>query len=378
MFPIDPSKLPTLKTRRGLLIVDPQNDFLAKDGALAVQQTEDLPQRIADLVTSFRQNGGDIIWVHSKFQASRSTHDERILTSDQPVLTGPSAATRGRRSRAHQQGPDEPSKCPEAFLGPPAPTRPECVRPGTTGIEVHPTVQKTVLSKDHVVMKSHYSAFQSEQLLPFLRKRLVTELFICGSLTNIGVMATAVDAAQHGYDITVVEDCCGYRSPELHNDALKQIREATGCDVLATENALRVLQPRTGPSQSIAQKKLTSSAGAAADGIKSSSVRQRAGEGDATSSTAALESSLEKLSLNSEPVVHDKPKHAVGTPATSCLEEKQVQSGVGSSNEKTGGKETGTTTSDSAAARSDSPNADAPLPPKASPPAPAPAPEDSS
>ena len=363
MFPIDPSKLPTLKTRRGLLIVDPQNDFLAEDGALAVKQPEGLPQRIADLVTSFRQNGGDIIWARSQFQTPRSTHDERILTSDGPALTGASAASRGRRT-TRQPGLDEPSKCPEAFLGPAAPTRPKCVRPDTPGIEMHPTVQETALSRDHVVVKSHYSAFRSEQLLPFLRKRLVTELYICGSLTNIGVMATAVDAARHGYEIAVVEDCCGYRSTVRHHNALQLIREATGCDVLTTEDTLSVLQPRTGPSQRIAPKAAAAATTTATAAGRSSTVRQRAGEGDATSSTAALESSLEKLSLNSDPVVHhDEPKHAAGTAATRCLEEeKQVQSGVGSGDDKEAkGKETETTTSDSAAAaRSDSPNADAP------------------
>ena len=349
MFPIDPSKLPTLKTRRGLLIVDPQNDFLAEDGALAVKQPEGLPQRIADLVTSFRQNGGDIIWARSQFQTPRSTHDERILTSDGPALTGASAASRGRRT-TRQPGLDEPSKCPEAFLGPAAPTRPKCVRPDTPGIEMHPTVQETALSRDHVVVKSHYSAFRSEQLLPFLRKRLVTELYICGSLTNIGVMATAVDAARHGYEIAVVEDCCGYRSTMRHHNALQLIREATGCDVLTTEDTLSVLQPRTGPSQRIAPKAVATTTTATAAG-RSSTVRQRAGEGDATSSTAALESSLEKLSLNSDPVVHhDEPKHAAGTAATRCLEEeeKQVQPGVGSGSDKEAkGKETESTPSDS-------------------------------
>ncbi|RYP44199.1 hypothetical protein DL768_009315 [Monosporascus sp. mg162] len=253
MFPIDPAKLPSLNTRRGLMVVDPQNDFLAKDGALPVKTPEDLPQRIVELVTAFRQCGGEIIWVHSLFRAPRSVQSEQILTSDGPMLTG---SSKGGRPRAPQQG-IEMSKCPEAFLGPEVSTRPRCVRQGSSGIEMHPAVQQAVQPKDHVVVKSYYSAFKSEQLLRLLRRRLVTELFICGALTNIGVMATAVDAASHGYCIAIVEDCCGYRSSMRHHNAIQSISEATGCDVLTTEGTLEVFQPKSKFSRRSSQKPST-------------------------------------------------------------------------------------------------------------------------
>ncbi|RYP70748.1 hypothetical protein DL771_005243 [Monosporascus sp. 5C6A] len=246
MFPIDPAKLPSLATRRGLMVVDPQNDFLAKDGALPVKSPEDLPQRIVELVTSFRQCGGEIIWVHSQFGAPRSVQSEQILTSDGPMLTG---SSKERRPRAPQQG-IEVSKCPEAFLGPEASTRPRCVRQGSSGIEMHPAVQQAVQPKDHVVVKSYYSAFKSEQLLRLLRRRLVTELFICGSLTNIGVMATAIDAASHGYCIAIVEDCCGYRSMALRlmNLSMRPTQKAPSrgydhCGAMSTDPSLKESGP---------------------------------------------------------------------------------------------------------------------------------------
>ncbi|RYP93622.1 hypothetical protein DL770_000254 [Monosporascus sp. CRB-9-2] len=253
MFPIDEAKLPSLKTRRGLMVVDPQNDFLAKDGALPVKTPEDLPQRIVELVTAFRQCGGEIIWVQSQFGAPRSAQSEQILTSDGPMLTG---SSKGRRPRTPQQG-IEVSKCPEAFLGPEASTRPRCVRQGSSGIEMHPAVQQAVQPKDHVVVKSYYSAFKSEQLLRLLRRRLVTELFICGSLTNIGVMATAIDAASHGYCIAIVEDCCGYRSSMRHHNAIQSISDATGCDVLTREGTLEVFQPKSRFSRRSSQRSST-------------------------------------------------------------------------------------------------------------------------
>ena len=167
---------------------------------------------------------------------------------------------------------------------------------------MHPAVQQAIQPKDHVVVKSYYSAFKSEQLLRLLRRRLVTELFICGSLTNIGVMATAVDAASHGYCIAIVEDCCGYRSSMRHHNAIRSISDTTGCDVLTREGTLEVFQPKSRFSRRSSQRSST------ADG-KSSTVRRRTGEEDGASLTSQLESSFEKLSLNSDPatVVQSDP-----------------------------------------------------------------------
>lgn len=303
MFPVDTVKPPALNTRRGLMIVDAQNDFLSSGGALPVKNPRNLPQRIAGLVTAFRQSGGVVIWVHSQFDKPRSAESEQIVTSDGPMLTGASASGRGQRPRAPPQG-IEDSRCPEAFLGPEATTRPKCVRVGSPGIELHPTVQEAVHPRDLSVVKSHYSAFQSEPLLQLLRRRLVTELFICGSLTNIGVMASAVGAASHGYSIAIIEDCCGYRSSMRHNSALQKIEDATGCDILTAEDALAISQPPSRPSQRSSNQQPSR-----IESSDSTTVRRRTEEEDAISSlTSKLESSFEKLSLNSDPVA-DGPRH---------------------------------------------------------------------
>ena len=355
MFPIDPAKLPMLRTRRGLMILDAQNDFLAEDGALPITHPEGLPRRIADLATAFREKGGDVIWVRSQFEAPRPAHGAQILTSDGPQLSGASAAGRGRRPRAPQPGlVDGPSKCPEAFLGPEIPERPKCVRPDTTGAALHPAVQESAQPRDYAVVKSHYSAIKSEALLLHLRKRLVTELFICGALTNISVMATAVDATQHGLSVAVVEDCCGYRSTMRHNRALRQIMDATGCDILTTTETLDLLQPDPKPKAKLSQQQQRAaaarrskssstsasapsapSAAAASGGAagRTSTVRQHAEkeEEDVASLTSALESSLEKLSLNSEPVVCE-PKH--GGRGTAMNSSKEPQPAAESTEEK--------------------------------------------
>ncbi|KAI1372603.1 hypothetical protein F4677DRAFT_249083 [Hypoxylon crocopeplum] len=296
MFSIDRSLLPSLTTRRALIVVDPQNEFLSEDGALPVKLPMDLPDRIADLATSFRQSGGDIIWVCSRFEKSRSAQEEQILTSERSVSPRSPDISRGRRRQATPPTTQiQPCECPEAFLTQECSKMPKCVRPGSFGVEMHPTVKGAVGPRDYSLVKTYYSAFKSEQLLRLLRMRLVTELFICGSMTNISIMATAVDAASHGYAITVVDDCCGYHNMMRHRNSIKQISNTTGCDVLTAEEVLASFKPKPKFSRRSSDRLSTSPAG------RFSTVRRARGEDDSiASSTSEILSSFENLSLSGE------------------------------------------------------------------------------
>jgi hypothetical protein len=52
-----------------------------------------------------------------------------------------------------------------------------------------------------------------------------------------------MDAARHGYTITIVEDCLGYRSRARHDAALTKLTEFTGCDILNSTDVLEDLAP---------------------------------------------------------------------------------------------------------------------------------------
>ncbi|KAI1104392.1 hypothetical protein F4804DRAFT_193547 [Jackrogersella minutella] len=305
MFPIDRSLLPSLSTRKALLVVDPQNDFLSEDGALPVNFPMDLPERMAGLATSFRQAGGDIIWVSSRYEKSRSALDEQILTSDRSNSPRSPDHSRGRR-RQVPQPPPKPCECPEAFLTTETPTLPKCVRQGTFGVEIHSTVKEAIGPRDYSLVKSYYSAFKSEQLLRLLRMRLVTELFICGASTNTSVMATAIDAASHGYTITIVDDCCGYHHMLRYRNSIKQISNTTGCDVLTAADVLASFKPKTKQSRRSGDRPATSPAG------RFSTVRRSGGEDDSASSTSEILSSFESLSLSAERTA-DTPKSEPAT-----------------------------------------------------------------
>ncbi|KAI1178051.1 isochorismatase [Nemania sp. FL0916] len=301
MFPIDITLLPSLTTRKALLVVDAQNDFLAVDGALPTKEPVDLAQRISNLAQDFRNNGGEIIWVQSQFESSRPVGAEQIMLSDAPSpSTEATIPARGRRPRMAVPELDVVVS-PEAFLTLGPGTGLPCARSGTSGAEMHPTVRQAVGPKDHTLTKTFYSAFKSDALLRLLRVRLVTELFICGSLTNVGVMATAIDAASYGYTITIVDDCCGSQSVTRHEMALRQITSTTGCEALSAFKVLSAMTPKPKPKpKSAASREVGYERRSAASG-RSPTVRVRRGKEDAAALSASdIQPFLEKLSLSDE------------------------------------------------------------------------------
>jgi len=246
-FLINPSVLPTIPTRKALLIIDLQNDFVSSSGGLCASEPEGFVTRALELAKAFRDsNAGDVIWVRSEFESHRplSADGEQILVSDISLRRTPA---RGRRpaSRLHDESIFETDE--EAFLSmPEGYEKLECVRKGTTGAEFAPEVQQAIATdRDIVFTKTHYSAFASgqQELVQMLRGRFVTEMYICGALTNVSIYATAIDGGRHGYDMTVVDDCCGYRKELRHLAAVRQLTELTGSEVINAEDVIKTLQP---------------------------------------------------------------------------------------------------------------------------------------
>ncbi|KAK3682909.1 hypothetical protein B0T22DRAFT_387213 [Podospora appendiculata] len=249
MFPISAAALPAIPTRQALIIIDLQNDFISPDGALPVTEPKGYADRAIELAKAFRNSGaGHVIWVRSEYERHRplSTEGDQIVTSEFPPRLARS--TRGRQpiSRSHDGAAMETDD--EAFLSVSSAgdTKPACVRKGTAGAEFSPCAQEAVVAgRDIVFTKTHYSAFASgqQQLVQLLRGRFVTEMYVCGALTNISIYATALDAGRHGYAMTVVEDCCGYRSEMRHTNAIQQLMQLTGSEVTDAESVIANLRP---------------------------------------------------------------------------------------------------------------------------------------
>ncbi|KAI9167302.1 DNA oxidative demethylase ALKBH2 [Paramyrothecium foliicola] len=243
MFAFDQSTLPQLTTRKALIIVDFQKDFLDTDGALPVLEPEGFVSRTLELASVFRASG-DVVWVQSRFEEPRSVDPEQIVVSDSLPLT--SRTSRSRRSRVPPpplpvDGSEGPGIDPEAFL---SQADPVCLKPDTPGIEPPAAVKEAVVKSDLVLTKTHYSTFQGTHLLRMLRAKMVMEVFICGSLMNVGVYATALDAAGHGLSITIVENCCGYRSDSRQTRAVQSLLDLTGCEIASDAEVLESIMPK--------------------------------------------------------------------------------------------------------------------------------------
>lgn len=106
------------------------------------------------------------------------------------------------------------------------------VRPcmsGTPGADLVPTLASIVDPKtDLSFVKSDYSAFVDTSLLIQLRTRLITHVYVCGTLSNISVYATVLDAVRHGIQVTLVEDCLGFINPKCTDEAVRHMADNMG------------------------------------------------------------------------------------------------------------------------------------------------------
>lgn len=69
---------------------------------------------------------------------------------------------------------------------------------------------------DMVVDKARFDAFQWTSLEPLLRGLGVTDVVICGVVTNICVETTARSAFMRDFPVTLLADCCAAKSRRLH------------------------------------------------------------------------------------------------------------------------------------------------------------------
>jgi len=80
-------------------------------------------------------------------------------------------------------------------------------RPGTPGAEIHVSVAP--IGDEPVILKHRPSSFHNTSLRQDLEAKGITEVIICGALSQMCIDATARAAVDFGYSVIVVEDACG-------------------------------------------------------------------------------------------------------------------------------------------------------------------------
>ena len=276
---------PQFQTRRALIILGIQNDFIGPQaGFLEELQPYGFLDRIKAVIPHFRETG-DIVWARSEYTHDVTVNDseeeagERVIyrvegksdiavdsDSEQdhddvdpleadvdpspPVSPShpPPGMTRTKAlletlkgNRPKTKTPDELEKLPtiqrdedegELFLDQSSRIRELCIA-GTWGAEIEDSFKPYIHdATDLQLVKRKYSAFTGTDLLLTLRTKFITEIYLCGVLTNMSIYATAMDAARHGIVINVLEDCCGYRHRPLHDESIRQMKELMGASMV--------------------------------------------------------------------------------------------------------------------------------------------------
>lgn len=192
-----------LTSRRALLIVDMQQDFVAPQGALSVRGAEKLIPHIRAEIEASRRNGDLVVW-------TQDWHPERT----------PHFATLGGTWPTH------------------------CVA-GTDGAEVVPELaalqeQQDLLIRKGVAGEDGYSAFTVQdpilgatsptELHARLKEHAVQQVRICGVATDWCVKSTAIDALSLGYTVEVIRAgiAAVALSPGDEDAALREITQAGG------------------------------------------------------------------------------------------------------------------------------------------------------
>ena len=94
---------------------------------------------------------------------------------------------------------------------------------------------------DILITKHRVGAFLDTSLDARLRERGVTQLFLTGIATSMGVEATARSAYDLGYNVVLVSDAATDLSPASHKHAVEVVFPRLS-EVDTTENVLKVLR----------------------------------------------------------------------------------------------------------------------------------------
>ena len=94
---------------------------------------------------------------------------------------------------------------------------------------------------DHLVSKQRVGAFIGTSLDETLRQRGVTQVFVTGVATSMGVESTVRSAHDHGYNVVVVVDAITDRDPDAHRHSVEKVFPRMA-ETETTDNVLKLLE----------------------------------------------------------------------------------------------------------------------------------------
>jgi nicotinamidase-related amidase len=94
---------------------------------------------------------------------------------------------------------------------------------------------------DYLVSKQRVGAFIGTSLNEALRKRGVTQVFVTGISTSLGVESTARSAYDYGYNVVIVMDAVTDRDADAHRHCVEKIFPRIS-ETDTTDNVLKLLK----------------------------------------------------------------------------------------------------------------------------------------
>lgn len=188
--------------RACLLVIDMQNEFLRKDGAVFFHYATEIIPNVRRVVAAARRASIPVVF-------TGHAHED-------PRVDGGMTA----------------EFWPEIKRG-------ESLIAGTGGVEVHRGVKP--VRGEKMIWKHRYSAFYNTDLETVLRGLGVTDLVVSGVLTNVCCESTARDAFFRDFRVFFLADATAATEPEFHVASLKNLAYAFAY-VLTTEDLLRQIR----------------------------------------------------------------------------------------------------------------------------------------
>ncbi len=178
-----------------VIVIDPQKDYCATDGAMArfqgkdVSRIQEAVKRLNPFIQKARQVGLPVIWV-------------RTISVDDKM--------RPNQKATHGVG-------DEVVV----------VREDGDGKNWYSEVIKP-LSTEHIITKYNFDAFENTELDLLLRSKGIETLLFVGVTTNVCVETSARHAYIKGYYVVLVSDCTDAITQRAYESALFNIEKYFG------------------------------------------------------------------------------------------------------------------------------------------------------
>jgi len=195
----------------GLLVVDMQNGFCHPDGSFprigrGLEGAMEAVGNAAIAVRQARRAGVPVVFTRHVYRPGRPDEGAALIRNS-PELAGVAGLAVGTW---------DADVCAELECGP----------------------------DDLVVDKVRFDAFQWTSLEPLLRGLGVTELMICGVVTNICVETTARSAFMRDFPVTLLADCCAAKTRRLHELSVEVLSSYELAEIASVTEGFDAGDPR--------------------------------------------------------------------------------------------------------------------------------------